>query len=108
MWAAQTGERHTSLPSEAIVTSLEARAGSYNFEPDTQEGIQPVQVHMTLVQCRSVNGRTVEVCELLAGCRNSTVFLPHSPGNIADISAQIRNGFLQGTIGAPPPPTMER
>ncbi|KAK9918229.1 hypothetical protein WJX75_002408 [Coccomyxa subellipsoidea] len=40
--------------------------------------------------------------------RNSTVFLPHSPGNIADISAQIRNGFLQGTIGAPPPPTMER
>ncbi|EIE18919.1 flagellar associated protein [Coccomyxa subellipsoidea C-169] len=40
--------------------------------------------------------------------RNSTVFLPHSPGNIADISSQIRNGFLQGTVGAPPAPTMQR
>ncbi|CAL8463935.1 g3470 [Coccomyxa elongata] len=40
--------------------------------------------------------------------RNSTVFLPHSPGNIADISSQIRNGFLQGTTGAPPPPAMQR
>lgn len=26
---------------------------------------------------------------------NSSVFLPHSPGAIGDISAQIRNGFLQ-------------
>ncbi|BDA49038.1 Hypersensitive-induced response protein 1 [Coccomyxa sp. Obi] len=40
--------------------------------------------------------------------RNSTVFLPHSPGSIADISSQIRNGVLQGTTGAPPPPAMER
>ena len=34
-------------------------------------------------------------------CRNSTVFLPHSPSAVADATAQIRNGFLQGVVSAP-------
>ena len=29
--------------------------------------------------------------------RNSTVFVPHQPGTIGDISAQIRNGLLEAT-----------
>ena len=28
--------------------------------------------------------------------RSSTLFLPHSPSGLGDISAQIRNAFLQG------------
>ena len=31
----------------------------------------------------------------MAGCRNSSVFLPHSPGNVGDVASQIRNGFMQ-------------
>lgn len=27
--------------------------------------------------------------------RNSTVFLPHSPANVADVAGQIRAGFMQ-------------
>lgn len=29
--------------------------------------------------------------------RNSTVFLPHSPANVADVAGQIRAGFMQVT-----------
>lgn len=32
----------------------------------------------------------------------STVFLNHSPASVGDVSAQIRNGFLQGMAGASP------
>ena len=41
-------------------------------------------------------------------CRNATVFLPHSPSTVADISSQIRNGFLQGQAAAPNAHQMER
>lgn len=34
-------------------------------------------------------------------CRNSTVFLPHSPNAVADATAQIRNGVLQGSLLPP-------
>ena len=30
--------------------------------------------------------------------RNSTVFLPHSPANVADVAGQIRAGFMQVTF----------
>jgi regulator of protease activity HflC (stomatin/prohibitin superfamily) len=42
---------------------------------------------------------------------NTTVFLPHSPGAVADIGAQIRNGILQGQApsqAAPGNVTMQR
>ena len=29
---------------------------------------------------------------------NSTVFLPHSPANVADVAGQIRAGFMQVTL----------
>eukprot|EP00246_Nothoceros_aenigmaticus_P009489 TRINITY_DN2502_c0_g2_i1.p1 TRINITY_DN2502_c0_g2~~TRINITY_DN2502_c0_g2_i1.p1 ORF type:complete len:289 (-),score=57.14 TRINITY_DN2502_c0_g2_i1:415-1281(-) len=31
--------------------------------------------------------------------KNTTVFVPHNPGAVADISDQIRTGFLQGAAG---------
>lgn len=31
--------------------------------------------------------------------KNSTVFLPHSPGAVGDIAGQIRNGFMMGMAG---------
>ncbi|KAK9814701.1 hypothetical protein WJX72_010130 [[Myrmecia] bisecta] len=31
--------------------------------------------------------------------RSSTVFLPHSPANVADVASQIRSGFLQASVG---------
>lgn len=33
--------------------------------------------------------------DLGAGSHGSTVFVPHQPGAIGDITNQIRNGFLQ-------------
>ncbi|CAI5998956.1 unnamed protein product [Closterium sp. NIES-64] len=33
-----------------------------------------------------------------ASAKSNTVFIPHAPSQIADISAQIRNGMLQGNI----------
>jgi len=30
---------------------------------------------------------------------NSTVFMPHGPGAVADSAAQIRNGFAQAAAG---------
>ena len=43
-------------------------------------------------------------------CRSSAVFLPHTPGVVNDIEAQVRNGFMQGNAaaGAPIAPTMQR
>ena len=43
-------------------------------------------------------------------CRSSAVFLPHTPGVVNDIEAQVRNGFMQGNAaaGAPVAPTMQR
>lgn len=32
--------------------------------------------------------------------RNSTVFLPHSPANVADVAGQIRAGFMQAQAGS--------
>ena len=42
--------------------------------------------------------------------RSSAVFLPHTPGVVNDIEAQVRNGFMQGNAaaGAPIAPTMQR
>ncbi|KAK9821108.1 hypothetical protein WJX81_006246 [Elliptochloris bilobata] len=42
--------------------------------------------------------------------RSSAVFLPHTPGVVNDIEAQVRNGFMQGQAGAgaPTTPTMQR
>lgn len=38
------------------------------------------------------------------------MFLPHTPGVVNDIEAQVRNGFMQGNAaaGAPIAPTMQR
>ncbi|CAI7787227.1 unnamed protein product [Closterium sp. NIES-54] len=33
-----------------------------------------------------------------ASAKSNTVFIPHAPSQIADISAQIRNGMLQGNV----------
>lgn len=35
--------------------------------------------------------------------KNTTVFLPHGPGHVQDIVAQIRDGTLQGNAAAPVP-----
>ena len=32
--------------------------------------------------------------------KSSTLFLPHSPSGLGDISAQIRNAFLQGNAAS--------
>ncbi|KAG1653984.1 hypothetical protein FOA52_007177 [Chlamydomonas sp. UWO 241] len=32
--------------------------------------------------------------------KNSTLFLPHSPAGITDVSSQIRNAFLQGNAAS--------
>ena len=42
--------------------------------------------------------------------RSSAVFLPHTPGVVNDIEAQVRNGFMQGNAaaGSPIAPTMQR
>nr|GEX44800.1 hypersensitive-induced response protein 4 [Tanacetum cinerariifolium] len=32
--------------------------------------------------------------------KNTTVFLPHGPGHVRDISDQIRNGLMEGKAGA--------
>jgi hypothetical protein len=45
---------------------------------------------------------------LFCACRNSTVFLPHSPSAVADATAQIRNGILQGSVVAPGNNNMQR
>jgi len=34
--------------------------------------------------------------EIGAGSKNTTVFLPHGPGHVQDITQQIRNGMMQG------------
>ncbi len=34
--------------------------------------------------------------------RSSAVFLPHTPGVVNDIQAQVRSGFMQGHMAAPP------
>jgi len=39
--------------------------------------------------------------EIGAGSKNTTLFLPHGPGNVADIATQVRNGMLIGTHGGP-------
>merc|ERR1719353_2394033 len=41
--------------------------------------------------------------ELGLTSKSSTVFLPHSPGGIADVAGAIRNGFLQGEAGSTAP-----
>ena len=41
--------------------------------------------------------------ELGLSSKNSTVFLPHSPGGISDVAGAIRNGFLQGEAGSTAP-----
>ena len=38
-----------------------------------------------------------------AGNKCSTLFLPHSPAGMNDISEQIRNAFLQGNAAASMP-----
>lgn len=38
--------------------------------------------------------------EMGASSRSSTIFLPHAPGGISDISTQIRSAFLEGSAGA--------
>ena len=43
--------------------------------------------------------------ELGLTSKSSTVFLPHSPGGIADVAGAIRNGFLQGEAGSTAPGT---
>jgi len=37
--------------------------------------------------------------EIGASSRNSTVFIPHGPGAVRDVTEQIRNGLLQGQTG---------
>jgi len=32
--------------------------------------------------------------------KSNTIFLPHSPGAVADISEQVRNGFLQASASS--------
>ncbi len=40
--------------------------------------------------------------------RSSAVFLPHTPGVVNDIQSQVRSGFMQGHMAAPPAvPPME-
>ena len=38
--------------------------------------------------------------EIGSGSKNTTVFLPHGPGHVGDITQQIRDGMLQGQAGA--------
>jgi len=38
--------------------------------------------------------------EIGAGSKNTTVFLPHGPGHVGDITQQIRNGMMQGSASA--------
>jgi len=33
------------------------------------------------------------------GAKNSTIFIPSNPGHVGDLSAEMRNGFLQGMAG---------
>eukprot|EP00897_Mesotaenium_endlicherianum_P005189 jgi/Mesen1/4699/ME000241S03736 len=33
--------------------------------------------------------------EIGASSKNTTVFIPHGPGNVADIATQVRNGFME-------------
>jgi len=34
------------------------------------------------------------------GSKNSTIFIPSNPGHVGDLSAEMRNGFLQGMVGS--------
>lgn len=36
--------------------------------------------------------------EIGSSSKNTTVFLPHGPGHVGDISQQIRDGMLQGHV----------
>eukprot|EP00192_Tetraselmis_astigmatica_P025255 CAMPEP_0117690578 /NCGR_PEP_ID=MMETSP0804-20121206/25206_1 /TAXON_ID=1074897 /ORGANISM="Tetraselmis astigmatica, Strain CCMP880" /LENGTH=56 /DNA_ID=CAMNT_0005503643 /DNA_START=398 /DNA_END=568 /DNA_ORIENTATION=- len=31
--------------------------------------------------------------------RSNTVFMPHQPGGVGDVAAQIRNGFMEASAG---------
>lgn len=41
--------------------------------------------------------------EIGASSKSNTVFLNHAPGNMADVSQQIRSAFLEASAGAPGP-----
>lgn len=62
---------------------------------------------LTYMNCNSMSRR---ITALSCVCRSSAVFLPHTPGVVNDIEAQVRNGFMQGNAaaGAPIAPTMQR
>jgi len=38
--------------------------------------------------------------EIGAHSKTSTIFIPHSPGGVADVAQQVRDGFLQGSSGS--------
>jgi len=43
--------------------------------------------------------------EIGAGSKSTTLFLPHGPGNVADIATQVRDGLLFGSLARPSGPT---
>ena len=37
--------------------------------------------------------------EIGASSKNTTVFIPHGPGSVADVATQVRNGMLMSHAG---------
>jgi regulator of protease activity HflC (stomatin/prohibitin superfamily) len=73
---------------QAIVNGL--RESVLNFEEGVQ-GVRPGEV----IELMMITQYFDMLKDVGANPRGSTLFLPHSPGSVSDISSQIRNGFLQ-------------
>ncbi|KAK9808140.1 hypothetical protein WJX73_001299 [Symbiochloris irregularis] len=73
---------------QAIVNGL--RESVLNFERDVSDISSRDVIEMMMV---------TQYFDMLKdiglSSKNSSVFLPHSPGNVGDVAGQIRNGFMQ-------------
>jgi len=74
---------------KAIVDGLRDSVTSFS---DVVSGISPKDVMDLLL----VNQYFDTLKEIGAHSKSTTIFIPHSPGNVSDVAQQVRDGFIQG------------